>query len=175
MIAVVGIAVAAMVGLQGQTRARAFPGTRSTLISPDGRWVLRNQDSDTEPNHVLFVRRLPSGSELQLMTYGRSVEALWAPSGSSLAINDHEGSDLTVCNVFSLNDGVKRADLLPLVEKQLQGDPQFETSTHVKIEAIAWRGPQVVVIRVSGYGDRAPNGFKRMFEYSIAANTLTKK
>src|SRR5882762_6847684 len=77
----------------------AFPGRVSELSSPDGRFVLRNVDSDQEPHHVLYLEDVWKKSE-RLLAYGRHASALWCGHGQGLLINDYGGSDYSNCLLF---------------------------------------------------------------------------
>lgn len=144
----------------------AFPGRVSELSSPDGRYVLRNVDSDQEPHHVLYVEGVQHKSE-RLLTYGRHVSALWSRDGQALLVNDYGGSDFSNCLLFLFGAERKRIDVRERLHEQLGSNQTIFGNHHVYIEGVEWIDRSRVKVKVSGYGDVDPKGFTLFYEYPV--------
>jgi hypothetical protein len=74
----------------------SFPGVRSESKSPNGRFVIKNSDSDVkDPAHTLKLVDGRNGSVIKIYQYGRGVGILWSPASDAFVINDHEGSNVS--------------------------------------------------------------------------------
>jgi hypothetical protein len=161
----------AIVGLYGGGCAYAasaqlvqFPGTGTMLHSPNRALSILNVDRDQTPNHSLLLRDEKTGSEREILDYGRHVDVMWAAHSQSFFVNDYTGSSESSCEIFSVAD-LKRIDVLE--ELQL-ADKAFPPDDHRYITCTAWRGYSVL-ISVSGRREDKPEGVER--RYSIDTRT----
>jgi hypothetical protein len=144
----------------------AFPGRVSELASPDGRYVLRNVDSDQEPHHVLYLEGAQHKNE-KLMVYGRHASALWSRDGQGLLVNDYGGSDHSNCLLFLFGVERKRIDVRERLREQLGSNETIFGNHHVYVEGVEWISRDRVSVKVSGYGDVNPKGFTLLYDHSV--------
>jgi hypothetical protein len=80
--------------------ARSFPGPKSELTSPNGRYVIQNVDHNEDYQHFLFLKDKTSGKSRQVYGYGRDASVVWSPDSRHFALNDGAGSDYTETKIF---------------------------------------------------------------------------
>ncbi len=152
----------------------SFPGTRSQSKSPDGRFVIKNFDSDTEnPAHTLTLIDRRKGSEVKIYQYGRGVDVLWSPNSKAFIISDHEGSDASHPVLFTEPWSTSRTDLREKLIDFLR--PRNEAKSvldngHVYITAERWLASNKILCKVTGYGDADPKGFTRHYVYELGGS-----
>src|SRR2546423_7329772 len=78
-----------------QTNYAKFPGRRSELPSPDGRYTLVNVDNGRQNFHSISLKEKSTGTVRKITDYGRSAAVVWAPNSKRFALNDYAGSDYT--------------------------------------------------------------------------------
>ena len=149
----------------------SFPGARSESKSPDGRFVIKNSDSDVEdPAHALTLADGRNGSSIKIYRYGRSVDILWSPTSDSFVINDHEGSNVSHAILFREPWSTKYIDLREKLIDFLRSRNQAKSTLenhHVYFTAQRWLSKNEVLCQVTGYGDVDPNGFTRRYVYKL--------
>jgi len=149
----------------------SFPGSRSESKSPDGRFVIRNSNSDVEdPAHALRLVDSLNGSSITIYRYGRGVDILWSPTSDAFVINDHEGSNVSHPILFrkpwSTNYTDLREKLIDFLRSKNQAKSALENH-HVYFTAQRWLNENEVLCQVSGYGDVDPNGFTSHYVYKL--------
>ncbi|GMV99886.1 MAG: hypothetical protein AMXMBFR84_10250 [Candidatus Hydrogenedentota bacterium] len=174
---------AASDGNSTSTKLTGFPGRQSTLLSPNGKYLLINVDADSETvaerlgnNHALYVMDLASTKSVRVVEYGRSVAVAWSPSGDTLAINIHEGSSDTTCMVCRFEE---KENALIVVEQKLDqvaakfAGETFRQLGHQFVEALCWISEDQLEIRIHGY-----NGENEKFDakacYLLESRTITQ-
>jgi hypothetical protein len=166
------VCVAALVGVSTPataTQTFSFPRGFNQASSPDGKWVVRNRDQDKEPNHILTLGNIGTGSRSLIEAYGRSVDVSWSDDSRFLFVNDYVGSDLTECFTLDVKT-MKKTKLNEILKKTI--NPYLGAiETHLYVTCADWHGKDEVFVAVDGYGDGAPNGFHRSFSF----NALTRK
>ena len=146
----------------------SFPGPRAESRSPNGYYVIRNVDQDNVPfAHKLFFRDEHAKEEFLLMEYGRHVETLWSPSGHNLVVNDHAGSDYSEIYVYEFKPNFRSIKLSEQIREKFESDASIVKNHHVYMDAVEWLSDERLKIRVSGYGDVDPKGFKHWFTYTL--------
>lgn len=149
----------------------SFPGTRSESKSPDGRFVIKNSDSDVEdPAHNLMLIDTRNGSVITIYKYGRGVDILWSPRSDAFVINDHEGSNVSHPILFrapwSTNYTDLRDKLIDFLRSSNQAKSALENH-HVYFTVQRWLSENEVLCQVTGYGEVDPNGFTRRYVYKL--------
>jgi len=143
-----------------------YPGA-SALKSPTGLYAVSSVDKeDVEPAHVLVVRNTRTEKEVARVPYSRYVEVMWSPDGTSLAINNHGGSDHTKCEILSFGQPIRSLDLLKTLRSQIN-PPSIRINHHVFLECVAWLGNDVVSVTSHGYGEVNPTGFTESYLFSV--------
>jgi len=164
---------------QSQT-SRNFPGPKSELASPDGRYVIQNVDPsqhdanrnsancttslhNEEYDHFLFLKDKVTGKSRQIYQYGRGVSVVWSPDSGHLAINDYAGSDYTETSIFSVEAAVPKID----VQKELyaKGDVTL-AGDHEYFGVAYWIDNRRVVVHHWGYGNGGP-GYCECYVYTL--------
>jgi hypothetical protein len=93
---------------QSSTR---FPGKKSELTSPDGRWVLQDVDRDQEPNHSIFLKDRTNGKTRKICDYERGVGLVWSTDSRHFALNNYAGSDFTETSILSVDERTPAIDV----------------------------------------------------------------
>src|SRR5215471_15202745 len=96
-IATVAFAVSVVVPTTAEQTC-TFPATTQVCLSPNRVWSLRWQEATESAPHVLFAEQRQTRRSVKLLTFGRSVVAIWSPDVTHVAITDHAGSNYS--NVF---------------------------------------------------------------------------
>lgn len=150
-----------------------FPGSSSQLISPNGRYVLVNVDSEgpamtsyLSDNHSLYLLDLKSTKVEKVRSYGRKVEALWSPQSLALLINDYEGSNSTRAIVYLVDKG-KYFDVKDELRRRLGSNRSIFGNHHVHIVGTDWLAENKLQVKITGYGDVDPAGFTLWYEYTV--------
>jgi dipeptidyl aminopeptidase/acylaminoacyl peptidase len=152
-------------------KSASFPGARFSIQSPDGRYVVLNEDSDTrEPAHRLLLKKKGSKVALQVLSYGRSVDVLWSPDSSHLIVVDHEGSDSTNSFIFTLPGMAEPVDLRAEMESKLRENRSVFQNHHVYIKAVRWMNPNTIRLKIWGYGNEDPKGFTLWLDYKLGGD-----
>ena len=149
----------------------SFPGARSESKSPDGRFAIKNSDSDVEdPAHTLTLVDSRNGSVIKIYQFGRGVDILWSPASDAFVINDHEGSNVSHPVLFrepwSTNFTDLREKLIDFLRSRNQAKSALENH-HVYFTAQRWLSDNEILCRVTGYGDADPKGFTKHYVYKI--------
>lgn len=145
-----------------------FPGERSEITSPSGKYILYNVNNEHySPHHVLFLKDVIAKTEEKLLSYSRFAEVAWSPSGNALIINDHGGSDYTNCIVFLFGKEKKIIKLKEFLRQKIGDNKSIFKNHHVYIEGMKWLSENKVKIKISGYGNVDPEGFILWYEYTI--------
>lgn len=163
--AVVFVVLVVVTSKGAMTELVSFPSKQTQAVSPDGRFAIVNVDSDTEPHHMLFLENRQHKTRRKLMEYGRSIEVLWNPSGTSFAVTDYAGSNLAECLVFSVNDSEAPrnvADALQTSITNLKEQVSLRESSHVYWTAVRWKSSDSLLVRVWGHTDSTP---AKSFQY----------
>lgn len=156
-------------GARGQDVS--FPGAHSESRSPNGRFVVRNFDSDVaNPAHTLILVGNQSSLDITIYHYGRGVDILWSPDSKAFIVNDHEGSNVAHPVLFtepwSTNYVDLRAKLIRFLHSK-NADEHLLGNHHVYITAQRWLSNKDILCKATGYGDVDPKGFTRDYVYEI--------
>jgi hypothetical protein len=157
----------------------SFPGTRSQSKSPDGRFVIKNFDSDTEnPAHTLTLLDHRMGTEVKIYRYGRGVDVLWSPNSKAFVINDHEGSNVSHPVLFmepwSTHFTDLRESLIDFLRSRNEAKSLLDND-HVYITGERWLDSDKILCKVTGYGDADPQGFTQHYVYKIGVGFRSYK
>ena len=141
----------------------SFPGAKSKARSPDGRYVIRNDDDS------LSLIDSESGKQTRFYDYRRHVDVLWSPRSNAFVINDHEGSDSTKPLLFPLPWRDARIDLweklIPFLKSH--GEAHFALENHhVYFTVEKWLNGQQMLCKLSGYGE-VDDLFTRYYVYDV--------
>jgi len=150
-LALAGLALVAIPSL-AQTSKR-FPGPKSELTSPNGRYVLRNEDHYENYKHFIFLKDKTAGKSREVYEYGRSATVVWSPDSQHFAINDYAGSDYTETTILSVDEGVPKIDVQEEVARK--GDVTLG-GDHEYFGVAYWVDDRRVVIHHWGYGNGDP-------------------
>jgi len=150
-----------------------FPGPQLGTRSPNGKYVIKNVDSDgAEPAHVLFLIDTKGGSKVRLRSYDRHVDILWSPLSKAFVINDYEGSDSARAFLYSLPWVGGSVDLLKKLTVYLRGRHKENIilkNDHVYLSVRRWVNSEEVLCRLEAYGEASPGGagFTAYYTYNI--------
>jgi hypothetical protein len=130
--------------------SRNFPGPKSELTSPNGRYVIQNVDHNEEYKHFLFLKDKATGTSRQVYEYGRSASVVWSPDSLHLAINDYAGSNVAETYIFSIDETVPKINVRDeLVHKGKVVPP----GGHDYFGVARWLDGQRVVVHFWGHSD----------------------
>jgi hypothetical protein len=146
----------------------SFPQS-SRAISPDGHYEIVGVDSDTKPQHTVFLEDRQLKTRRKLFNYDRSISLLWNPDSKSFAVTDYAGSDFSRCGLVSVDEKVPYDDIWEKLVKAVDIAEQKSLlhNHHVYITATEWIDSEKLRIKVWGYGDANPSGFTRFYVYHI--------
>lgn len=149
----------------------SFPGTRSESKSPNGRFAIRNFDSDmANPAHTLTLIATQGSLDITIYRYGRSVDILWSPNSQAFVVNDHEGSNVSHPVLFTEPWSANNTDLREKLIGFLRPKNEAQSllgNHHVYVTAQRWLSNKEILCKASGYGDVDPKGFTRYYRYEI--------
>lgn len=158
--------------VEASAQNMSFPGVRSESKAPNGRFVIKNFDSDTEdPAHSLTLIDRQTGSKIRIYLYGRGVDILWSPDSTAFVINDHEGSDAAHPVLFtqpwSTHFSDLRQGLIDFLRTKHQEHSFFDNG-HVYFTAERWLHNDELLCELTGYGEANPKGFTKRYVYKLA-------
>ncbi len=148
----------------------AFPSNRPRVVSPDGRFALINDDSDSEPHHKLFLEDRRTKSRRKILEYGRHVDVLWNPKSTSFVVNDYVGSNFSECLLFSTIADEPPVDVGDEVQHRITSSKQLTSirqNDHVYFAGQRWLSSRTLQVKVWGHGDIDPSGFTRFYNYYV--------
>jgi hypothetical protein len=147
-----------------------FPGAVSEVSSPDGKYVVRNQDREGEPpNHTLILVDTLEKSERHLLDYDRHVGVLWAPDSARFFINDYRGSSESTCHVVDARTA-QSTDVWQKLLREASLSRHVTGNHHLYVVCEGWPSEETVSVIVSGYGDADPAGFEIGIDYDLNAD-----
>jgi hypothetical protein len=151
----------------------SFPA-QSHAISPDGRYDIVDVENATEPHHSVLLEDLYRRTRRKVFDYDRNIALLWKPDSKYFAVTDYIGSDNSRCSILSVDETVPPIQVLDALSRQVSGETRKQLETHLSnhhsyFEAVVWDGPMSLQVKISGYGDADPEGFKEFYEVLLPA------
>ncbi len=144
------------------------------LISPDGRWVVRNVDPATASSdftgtfHSLWLLELPTGGSRKLCDYLGIAAVAWS-GNDTLIVTQYFGRKSSRVVVFSVND-TDTSDVLDLPTLirlvPLEQRAPLRENDHIFIEGSRAEA-RTLYLKVWGYAKQASSGFRWRCEYSL--------
>jgi len=127
-----------------------FPET-SESISPDGRLILVNSNSDSEPSHRISLYSWTARKTSPVLNYRRHVSVEWNSNSQYLFVNDFAESNSSDCYVYNV-DTKGMISLFSILKTS------FKTAdaTHVYLTCRAWKTRYKVVVSLTAYGGDTP-------------------
>jgi hypothetical protein len=152
------------------TKPISFP-EHSQAVSPNGRYLITNVESDSEPHHTVFLNDRRLKTRRKLFNYGRGIEILWNRDSKSFVLNDYAGSDYSECRIFSVDEKVQSINVWDQVLKDATTKERRSLleNHHVYIAAKEWISSKTLKVRVWGYGEVHDDGFTRYYLYEIGS------
>ena len=146
--------------LSAQTVAN-LPAKPCSAASPDQRYAVLCRESNKEYVYELLIRELQTGSETFLERFMRGVSVVWAPDSRHVAITYWPVSTDAITVVYS-PQGKAILDSLKTINRAFGHLPELTKNDHIYYEALSWRGPEILRIKVWGHGEYNRNGFAPM-------------
>lgn len=102
---------------------------------------------------------------------------LWNPDSRSFALTDYAGSDYSLCGIIYVDEKVPTIEVWgDLLKRVTPGERKImEENHHVYIEATSWEGTTTLKVKIDGYGDLNPGGFRRFYSYDIRGGIRREK
>ena len=140
----------------------SFPGRADRLPSPDGQYRVRWVEArDAEHPHRLL---LSHGQEsVELLSFPRSVDVLWSPDSTHLAITNRWASDESTVLVWT-DFASPPMDLLEALEMQEGQRVEHWGAHHLYLSVVRWTKTDSLELRLSGYGKVA---VERRYVYTL--------
>jgi hypothetical protein len=150
------------------------------LVSPDGRFVVRNQEhggSDKDfvgISHSLWIVEAATGRSRKLCDYLGVAAVAWS-NYDSLVVTEYVAKKTSRAWVFSATDQrdpilLDKSTLVRLVPHELRAT--LEENDHVFVEASRTEN-ETVHLRVWGYGSHDAQGFRWTCAYTMREGTLS--
>ncbi len=152
----------------------------SELISPDGRYAVRNVDAARSASdfagtfHSLWLFELPTGRSRKLCDYLGVASVAWS-NNDFLIVTQYLSRRTSRALVFPMTatqDAVMldKTTLTAIVPPDLR--PALRENDHVFVEGSRVE-QNILHLTVWGYGPHDPNGFRCRCEYSLPEGTIT--
>ena len=150
------------------------------LPSPDGRFILRNADRKAPLSeyvgtfHSLILEEMGSGRSRELCDYVGVAAVAWAKN-DFIIVTQYVSKRTSRALVFVADNSrdpvvIDKASLTVLVPINLR--PQLRENDRVFVEGSQVEG-KTLTLRVWGYGQHDPNGFRWRCEYNLLENTIS--
>ncbi len=151
------------------------------LVSPDGRFAVRNIDPQGSASdflgtfHSLWLFERATGRSRKLCDYVGVAAAGWSSNNDWLVVTQYVGKRTSRALVFSaamLEDPlmIDKATLTRLVPAELR--PALRENDHIFIEGSRVE-EETLYLAVWGYGQHDQNGFRWRCEYALRAGTVS--
>jgi hypothetical protein len=174
----VAITIAALIVSTYAAPFVLFPKT-GQLVSPDGRFVVRNQEraSDTDfvgTTHSLWLVEAATGRSRKLCDYLGVAAVAWS-NNEFVVVTEYVARRTSRAWVFPVatrRDAVmfNKPTLVRMVPPKLRAT--LEENDHVFVEA-ARVEKETLFLRVWGYGPRNPQGFRWSCQYTMGEGILS--
>jgi len=150
------------------------------LPSPDGRFVVRNTDRKAPLSeyvgtfHSLVLEDTASGLSRELCDYVGVAAVAWAKN-DFIIVTQYVSKRTSRALVFVADNSrdpvvIDKASLTVLVPINLR--PQLRENDRVFVEGLQVEG-ETLTLRVWGYGQHDPNGFRWRCEYNLLGNAIS--
>ncbi len=172
------VTITSVLVFAARERFVSFPGSGADLLSPDGRYIIRNENRDSSPRaftgafHTLFLDETARKSRRKLCDYIRHVQVAWTADSSRILVNDYYTSNSSRALVFSVEQSAEST----IIDKNwlitALPAPQAErlrNNKHVYIQASGMNGDRLL-FNVRGYGEGDPAGFRLNCEYAAVTH-----
>jgi hypothetical protein len=144
----------------------SFPAAVTVCRSPNGLWSLRWQGATESAPHVLFADQRQTGRSVKLLTFGRSVDAMWSPDATHIAITDHSGSSDSNVFVADLTSG-RLTDVEQEMRRTLKTQPQIYVNGHRYFTALRWQSATQLVFEVRAYDAEPGREVRATFAFDV--------
>ena len=151
-----------------------FPGKATTCRSPNGQWRLEWQEAKESTPHLLLAWRVGRGGVIggvNLLSFYRSIDVLWSPQSTYIAVNDHYGSsdtNLLVVELFSTSILVVDTDFQRMLKQR-----RYYGSGHRLFNPLRWQTDSKLVFEVKE--DDAEPGIEPRGVFIFDARSRTVK
>jgi len=156
-----------------------FPKVGQTT-SPDGRYMVQNVDSDRAPGefvgtfHSLWLTDKSSGTSRKLCDYVGVAAVAWS-GNEFLVITQYVSKRTSRALIFSLASAEEPVVLdAPTLASAIPWErrPFLQQNDHVFVEA-SHLEDEILYLRVWGYGQHDPQGFRWRCEYKLWNGSLS--
>ena len=142
--------------------SRNFPGKKSEIASPDGRYIIQNVDHND--GYTLLLKDTATGAARQVYEYTRGAGVVWSPDSGHFAVDDGAGSDYTETKILSAHEGAPEADVQKEILMRARNAPRGH---HEYFYVAYWIDPSRVVVYHWGYGEQVPKWFCECYVYRL--------
>jgi len=150
--------------------SRNFPGLKSEIGSPDGRFVIQNVDHNDDRQHFLLLKDETTGKSREVYEYGRNATVAWSPDSRYFAINDYAGSNFTETYIFSIDETTPKINVQ---DELLHKGKVIPTGGHDYFGVVRWLDGQRVVIHHWGHSDDPPaKAFCECYLYTLHGSVV---
>jgi hypothetical protein len=172
--AIAALALALYGGVEPTTAAQTctFPATENVCRSPNGSWLLRWQEETESASHVLFAEQRQTGRSVKLLTFGRSVNAMWSPDVTHVAITDHSGSSDSQVFVAELASG-RLTDVEQEMRRTLRAQPHIYVNGHRYFTALRWQSATRLIFEVRAYDLEPGMEVRATFAFDVKNRIVT--
>jgi len=175
----VPLILAALVNSSYAGRFVVFPKAGESS-SPDGRYVVRNSDREGATSdfvgvfHSLWLVELANGRSRKLCDYLGVAAVAWSDD-DFLVVNEYAGKRTSRAMLFSATDPeyavtIDKTTVARISPPELRA--ALEGNDHAFVEASRLTA-KVLFLRVWGYGQRNPNGFRWVCEYGMEEGSVS--
>jgi hypothetical protein len=181
---IVSSAVVVAAALCGQAVAGPFVvfPQAGQLVSPDGRFVLRNVDREAPASdfvgtfHALWLTELATGRSRKLCDYIGPAAVAWSRS-DFLVVTQYLSRRTSRALVFSVAEPDNPVVLdQPTLTRLVPAEPRpsLRDNNHIFIEASRLE-EDILYLHVWGYGQHDAGGFRWHCEYALQEDTVSCK
>lgn len=138
--------------------------------SPNGRFIVENENRTGEPRHVLMLKDNENNTHYEIYSYDREASVVWAPDSKKILINNYAGSDHTMNLIFYIDEKKLQIDLKYLLMQHLTEKEKqtVENNDHVYLSGLEWIDNNNLRVIVWGHGSFNPEGFCKCYILKIS-------
>lgn len=142
----------------------AFPGAAAAK-DPTGRFSIEPSPGAAGHRELRLIV-LATGAARPLLALPKSAIVYWAPDGNAAAVAVRREPDRSTVLLYA-SERPGEIDLSSELARTLGPLPEQIANRRVLLEVVRWLDAKRLRLRLSGVGQRDPEGFSELFDYEL--------